>query len=132
MSKIITGAVVLLLVIVVATMTVFYIDSQHMCGNEIYAEYLSPDKAYKAVVFQRDCGATTGFSTQISILEADEVLGNSKGNIYIVDGHPKQAAPNVHWHSENKLTIKKALYGSEYKAESSWGGRNKVKIVYGH
>jgi hypothetical protein len=28
------------------------------------------------VVFQRDCGATTGFSTQVSIIEIGEELPN--------------------------------------------------------
>jgi hypothetical protein len=41
------------------------------CGNQLYQEVLSPDNKYKAVVFQRDCGATTGFSTRVSILRAD-------------------------------------------------------------
>jgi len=33
-----------------------------MCGNEIYSVVVSPNKKHKAVLFQRDCGATTGFS----------------------------------------------------------------------
>ncbi len=28
----------------------------------------NPDNAYMAILFERDCGATTGFSTQISVL----------------------------------------------------------------
>ncbi len=31
-----------------------------LCGNTILAEALSPDQRHKAVVFQRDCGASTG------------------------------------------------------------------------
>ena len=50
-----------------------------MCGNEIFQEASSPDNSYKAVVFQRDCGATTGFSTQVSILGTNDELLNEAG-----------------------------------------------------
>ncbi len=59
-----------------------------LCGNEIMNETLSPDGHFKALVFQRDCGATTGFTTQISLLPSNVSLPNEAGNIFIVDGHP--------------------------------------------
>ena len=46
---------------------------ENLCGNEIIEEIKSPDNKYKLVIFQRDCGATTGFSTQISILKSDAI-----------------------------------------------------------
>jgi hypothetical protein len=52
-----------------------------MCGNKLIAQSLSGDKDYKAVMFQRDCGATTGFSTQFSILGANKELENVNCNI---------------------------------------------------
>ena len=102
-----------------------------MCANHEYASIMSPAGNYKAVIFQRDCGATTGFSTQISILSAGESLGNSKGNVYIIDGHPESASPKVGWESENQLTIYRPLNGSEYKAKSEFGWFKKVSIKYG-
>ena len=56
-----------------------------MCGNKIIHEKLSPDQDFKAVVFERDCGATTAFSTQISLLEASESLSGG-GNAFVSDG----------------------------------------------
>ncbi|TAK91718.1 MAG: hypothetical protein EPO06_03170 [Burkholderiaceae bacterium] len=56
-----------------------------MCGNELLAEYPSPDNKYRAVVFERDCGATTGFSTQVSILKAGFPLRNEAGNLFSAD-----------------------------------------------
>ena len=45
------------------------------CGNEILSEMRSPDGRLKFIVFQRDCGATTAFSTQVSIIPSgDEFL----------------------------------------------------------
>lgn len=56
-----------------------------MCGNSLLSESTSSDRSVKAVVFQRDCGATTGFSTQISVMNNDSVLPNQSGNLFIAD-----------------------------------------------
>lgn len=39
------------------------------CGNTAVSRLLASDEQHEAVMFKRDCRATTGFSTQISILE---------------------------------------------------------------
>lgn len=109
----------------------FIYETSDMCGNEIYAEVLSPDSQHKAVVFQRDCGATTGFSTQISIIGASDELENESGNIFITDGHPKNVSPEIKWLSNTELKIGKRLNGSEYKAKEYWGFINKIKVIYG-
>lgn len=101
-----------------------------ICGNEVYSEALSPDKKYKVVVFQRDCGATTGFSTQISIIDSTDDLKNESGNIYIIDGHPEDASLETNWLSNHELRIMRRLNGSEYKAELEWGFLNKIKVTY--
>jgi hypothetical protein len=44
------------------------------CGNDVLKEVPSADGRLKAVVFQRDCGATTGLSTQVTILRSNERL----------------------------------------------------------
>lgn len=56
-----------------------------MCDNEIISETPSPDKTRKVVVFQRGCGVTTGFNTQVSVLSAGRTLPNSEGNLFIGD-----------------------------------------------
>ncbi len=40
------------------------------CGVDVFDTHPSPDGRYKAVSFGVDCGATTGFNTQLSILPA--------------------------------------------------------------
>ena len=55
------------------------------CENELVGEHPSPDGQYKAVLFVRDCGATTGFSTQVSLLRSDELVKNGSGNLFIAD-----------------------------------------------
>jgi hypothetical protein len=39
------------------------------CGTTIVSAQIAPDSTKKAVLSQRDCGATTGFSTQVSIID---------------------------------------------------------------
>ena len=54
------------------------------CQNTPLTSAVSPDGRHSAVLFQRDCGATSGFSTHISILAASDEP-NSAGNIFIAD-----------------------------------------------
>lgn len=108
----------------------FIYATSDMCENEVYSEVSSPDGEYKVVVFQRDCGASTGFSTQISITNSSDDLKNEGGNIYIVDGHPRDVSPVVRWLSNSELRIERNLNGSEYKAELKWGFLDKIEITY--
>lgn len=55
-----------------------------MCRNNVVERVEAPDGAHRAVLFQRDCGATTGFSTQLSVLRAGEEPTES-GNAFIAD-----------------------------------------------
>jgi hypothetical protein len=84
------------------------------CGNEVLKETASPDGKMKAVIFQRDCGATTGFSTQVSILFEDEKLPDEGGNAFTADTNHGEAPSGqgggpvveVSWLSDNELLIK--------------------------
>ena len=55
------------------------------CENTPLRESLSPDGTRKIVVFERSCGATTGFSTHASLLKSDQALPSAAGNLYIAD-----------------------------------------------
>lgn len=84
-----------------------------LCGNKVLAEAVSPDQRLKGVVFQRDCGATTGFSTQVSIIGAQDALPNASGNVFTADDNrgavPTSAAGGpvvqVRWASGRALVI---------------------------
>ena len=64
------------------------------CGNEVISRVASPGGAYQAIIFERDCGATTGFSTQVSVLPADAFFreqpsvwcATEQGNVLVIDG----------------------------------------------
>lgn len=57
------------------------------CGVESVDSILSPDASKKVEVFIVDCGATTDWSTQVSILNSNEVVGqNTRGNVMRLGG----------------------------------------------
>jgi hypothetical protein len=88
-------------------------SSGDICGNTIVATELSPDRKLKAVLFERNCGATTGFSSQVSVLPSDRDLPNEGGNVFAANetkgGEPTAwGGPFVamRWRDANTLTLR--------------------------
>lgn len=54
------------------------------CANNLVTRVEAPDGRHSAALFQRDCGATSGFSTQISVLSAGEKMAGI-GNAFRAD-----------------------------------------------
>ena len=83
------------------------------CGNEVIATHPSPDGRFNVLVFERDCGATTDFSTQVTLLHEGQNLRNESGNLFIVDTDHGRAAPgprggpwvDVRWVGHDSLLI---------------------------
>lgn len=98
-----------------------------MCGNEIFHEALLPGGRFKAVTFQRDCGATTGFSTQISLIPSNAALPNEGGNIFITKGHPKDTNIETVWLNSTELVIKHTAGLEAFKKETS---RKGIRVTY--
>ena len=89
-------------------------SSDQRCANEVITRIASPDTRYDAVTFQRDCGATTGFSTHVSVLRSgDSPPADSGGNVLVADtDHGKaQVGPSggprveVRWSGRDTLEI---------------------------
>jgi hypothetical protein len=122
---------VLIVVGIVATESLF----SGMCGNDSLADYASPDGETKVLVFQRDCGATTGFSTQASLVTINARLRNRSGNLFIADtdhglapsgpgGGPELG---VLWESSNRLVLQHHFRARIFKAEQRLRG---VEVRY--
>ena len=77
------GAFIVAAVGIAAGLVFFMLDE--MCANTVLSESTSGDGKLKAVVFQRDCGATTGFSTQVSVVNNGSALPARAGNLFIAD-----------------------------------------------
>lgn len=71
------------------------------CGNEVAARTVSPTGKMDVVVYNRNCGATTGFNTQVSIVPAGQDPKGS-GSVLVLDG---TAPLRVNWASEAAVTL---------------------------
>ena len=127
LAVIILGSVVALGGVVLAPAVVIDLASSDLCGNEQLAEYRSPDGTMKVVVFERDCGATTDFSTQASLLLATRDLPAESGNLFIADTN-HGAAPagsgggptlGVRWEGPHGLVLEYNGQARIFKAEKN-------------
>jgi hypothetical protein len=106
-----------------------------MCSNQVISQAKSPGGSFVAVVFQRDCGATTGFSSQVSLHRTWLPRGNSSGNVFVSDTNLGEAPSgigggpevNLKWQSANELIISHHAKARTFLTEPQWGS---VKINY--
>jgi hypothetical protein len=109
---------------------VFLVGCLNPCGNRVLVDVPSPHGARHAVVFERDCGATTDFSTQLSILNAGEKLGDDGGNSFVVDSNHGRATSlyvHVKWSSEGALEVSYPESARVFHNERRING---VSIIY--
>jgi len=105
------------------------------CGNDVLAEHASPDGRWKAVVFQRDCGATTDFSTQVSVIRASRGIRNSPGNVFVTDtdhgiapsGPGGGPEVRVRWESPDLLVIAHHEAARVFRSEEAVGS---IRVEY--
>lgn len=64
----------------------FFSVMSDMGENTIIETIDIPNSNYKAVVFERDMGATAAKTMQLSIIKKNKKLGNTAGNIFITEG----------------------------------------------
>lgn len=94
------------------------------CGNDLAKEFPSPNGQLKAVVFRRDCGATTSFTMNVSILPAGQSLPNQPGDAFVKDD---DEPPAVHWIDDTHLLISETWPGKILLQKNAVG---KVQISY--
>ena len=95
------------------------------CGNDVVSSIPSPSGTANVIVFNRGCGATTGFNTQVSIVHAGAAAPAGAGNTLILNGN---VPLKVQWLSESKLSISGLGSAQVFKQEQSVAG---VSIAYG-
>ena len=89
------------------------------CENEQVSSVSSPDGSKKAVTFLRRCGATTGDSTQLSIISSWRSIPSGAGNVLVVEGRP---AIQVSWASDSAIVVSKIGSGRIFKQEGELDG----------
>ena len=99
----------LLLILLIAAL----VGCDDSCKNEVVQTTSSPSGLKQAVVFVRDCGATTGVSTQVSIVAAGvKVIG--AGNALVVEGRP---SIQVRWLTDSAISLSGLGPGRIFKQE---------------
>jgi len=107
-----------------------------MCANDVIKEAVSPDGRKKVVVFQRNCGATTDFSTQ-AVLSVGRSLPDDGGNVFSADTN-YGAAPSgsgggpeleASWVGPKELVLEHHAQARVFKAEPSIGDACAFRIA---
>jgi hypothetical protein len=96
----------------------------NMCSNEQVQSVTSPSNQWTAIAFIRDCGATTGKSSQVSIVRRGDVLSNESGNALVLEA---PVPISLHWTPSEHLVIQGTRGVKRFKEESVVGG---VRILY--
>lgn len=86
----------------VVTLVVAATGCGERCRNEAVTIVPSPSGATRAVVFHRNCGATTELNTQLAVLPRSAEQPNVPGNALILGG---DVPLKVRWDSETALTV---------------------------
>jgi hypothetical protein len=90
-----------------------------LCGNTVVEEAVSPSGMKRAILFERSCGATTGFSSQLSILAAKANFPNDGGNAFVAEGYPE--GYELRWLDDSTLQVI-GVKGRVFKRESQVSG----------
>lgn len=81
----------------------------------------------KVTIFERDCGATTGFSTQASLLEANRDLPGDSGNVLVIHGGVAPGGAGgpaiaAKWNSDTQVTLSYCDGATAFLARTRYGG----------
>ena len=103
-----------------------------LCANRVVRSVISPDGRHAAVLFERNCGATTGFSTQLSILRPGEAPTDG-GNVFIATAGTSRPAAwggpevEVRWLGPDRLEVGYPGGAEIFKRAAE---RDGVRLVY--
>lgn len=95
-----------------------------LCGNQESQRTDSPSNNWTAVAFTRDCGATTGFSSQISLIAKGSALPNESGNVLVLEA---SVPLHLTWSPSGDLVVHGSGSVKRFKEEGVVSG---VKIQY--
>lgn len=76
--------------------------SQRTCKNEVAFGTPSPDGAFIAFVFHRNCTGTSAVSTEVSVIAFRDSLRNETGNVLVAGG---LQPIKIFWRSPRQLVV---------------------------
>jgi hypothetical protein len=126
-ARIILSLVLLGVVALVAR--VVWRSTRWVCTDEVVQTVRSPSGSRKALVFERHCGATTGYATQLSVVPSwMPLLPLRPGNALIVDAPARRAELRVRWVAADTLLVTHGSAVPVFVGDSAlWGVRVKVR-----
>ena len=96
-----------------------------MCDNTVLSDVNAPSGSTQAVVFERSCGATAGFSTHVSVLNGGHTLPKEPGNVFGADsdhGAAKDMTVTVRWAAPDQLAIRYPARARVFRKETQANG----------
>jgi hypothetical protein len=98
------------------------------CDNTVRYEIKSPDGKYVVTLFERNCGATTDFSTIVSLRESSTEFKADDLGIFVVEGQPKI---DLAWDGNTRVRLQCQDCRADdiFKQERSWKG---IEIFFVH
>ena len=100
------------------------------CENRVLSEVPAPTGNSSAIVFERSCGATTDFSTHVSVVKEFGQLRKSTGNVFVADnghGAVKDMNVTVRWVAPDQVVIRYPAQARVFKKEAQANG---VSVAY--
>ena len=120
--KTILMTIIIILIVFMAGKYLLNFLFEDMCGNDIKQKIPSPNGENVAYVFERSCGATTGFSPQLSVLDKDDDFQNEWGNTFRSDKDFY-----IEWIDEKSLKVIYDKSSETYETDKKVNG---VRIEY--
>jgi hypothetical protein len=88
------------------------------CNDQIYSQSHAPNQEFSATVLYRDCGATTSFSTIVTLKKRTEENNFEQDKIFVIAG---KNDISLKWRRNNSLKIRYNLDEIFLKATQAKG-----------
>ena len=132
---VLAGGVVLILAIGTVAYLGLSAFERGMCGARIVRRLPSPDGRLEAVIYERDCGASTDFGTNLSVVRTGAQVGSKAGNLFVADSDHGRAPLDsgnviqlsVHWIGSDSLVVR---YDRRARVFQQQPGTNGVQVQY--
>lgn len=88
------------------------------CTNRLIQTFPSPDSSLTAFVYERNCGATTGFNRQVVVMKSGKKFPPHAGpdSFFAIDGSPKV---QIEWKTAGEIAVKYELGYEVIRAETN-------------
>lgn len=108
--------------------------SGFMCSNQTVTTLKSPDGKHSAILFMRECGATTDFTTQVSVVNSWWPF-HAIGNVFVADAYDGGARrgswggpwAQIAWLSPQQLIV---TYDARSRVFARNGSAHGVAVTY--